>query len=718
MENTTAQQTITKNEEWKLAWRIANDTDTNLFLTGKAGTGKTTFLRYLKEHTDKRLVVLAPTGIAAINARGVTIHSFFQLPFTPFLPGTTAAEQQSHYRFSKEKLKIIRGCDLIVIDEISMVRADLLDAVDDALRRFRRCNKPFGGVQMLFIGDLQQLAPVAKDEEWSMLSRYYASPYFFDSHALRQTDYATVELKKVYRQDDTKFIGILNRIRENNADDTTLAELNKRYIPDFKPSASDGYIRLTTHNALARSVNERELEALSGKPYSFEAKTEGNFPEYSYPTDKTLTLKRGAQVMFIKNDTSPDKLFYNGMIGEVEAINANGITVRAKETGTLVDVKPETWQNCRYKINEETKEITEEVDGTFTQYPLKTAWAITIHKSQGLTFSHAIIDVHSSFAHGQTYVALSRCKTLGGLVLSAPVTRQAIISDATVDQYTRQAQAQTVSEQDIADMHRRYLANLVSELFDFAPLGFALANMTRVLDEHLYRAYPKLLAEYKSTMKDFQERVAAVAQRFHTQYEAMLTAGRGETTPELQDRITRGARYFMKETLTVKDLFQKTEPVTTNNKQLKKQLDNAREGLASALEMKLGMLAFAARENFSAEAFLQAKAAILLGKEPEKARKRTERKAEKTVVPDGNLHPSLMNELTAWRTEKMRQEGLPAYCILSQKALAGVSNLLPTEMADLLQIPGIGKAKADKYGTELLSLTRRYRKEHAAEQAD
>ena len=715
MENTTIQQTMAKNEEWKLAWQIANNTDTNLFLTGKAGTGKTTFLHYLKEHTDKRLVVLAPTGIAAINARGVTIHSFFQLPFTPFLPGTTQTEQQSHYRFSKEKLKIIRGCDLIVIDEISMVRADLLDAVDDALRRFRRCNKPFGGVQMLLIGDLQQLAPVAKDEEWSMLSRFYASPYFFDSLALRQTDYATIELKKVYRQDDSKFISILNKIRENNIDEATLAELNKRFIPDFKSSAAEGYIRLTTHNAYARSVNESELEALSGTPYSFEAKTEGNFPEYSYPTDKTLTLKRGAQVMFVKNDTSGNKLYYNGMIGEVKAITANGLTVRAKETGELIDVKQETWQNCRYRINEETKEITEEVDGTFTQYPLKTAWAITIHKSQGLTFSHAIIDVHSSFAHGQTYVALSRCKTLEGLVLSAPVTRQAIISDDTVDRYTQHAQAQKISESDIAGMHRRYLANLVSELFDFTALGFALANMTRVLDEHLYRSYPKLLAEYKSEAQAFHERIAQVAARFHTQYEAMLAQGNGETTPELQDRITRGARYFLKETLTIKDLFMKTQPVTTNNKQLKKQLDNAKENLAATLEMKTGMLAFAATQNFSTAAYLQAKAAILLGREPAKTRKQTERKAGKTAVPDGNLHPSLMNELTAWRTEKMRQEGLPSYCILSQKALTGISNLLPIEMPDLLQIPGIGKAKAEKYGLELLSLTRRYRKEHAEE---
>ena len=318
MNNNTPDNYIVTSPEWESAWKIANETGNNLFLTGKAGTGKTTFLRQLKKKSKKRIIVVAPTGIAAINARGVTIHSFFQLPFSPYVPGThTGNQQQQHYRFGKEKLRIIRGADIMVIDEVSMVRADLLDAIDDALRRLRRSDKPFGGMQMLLIGDLEQLAPVVREEEWRMLSQYYASPYFFDSRALKATDYATIELKQVFRQDDMHFVELLNKIRSKNIDDEALSTLNSRCIPNFKPRKEDGYIRLTTHNSFAQATNDREMEALPTKPYTYTATVEGDFPELSYPTDGKLTLKMGAQVMFVKNDSSAAKLFYNGMIGEV-----------------------------------------------------------------------------------------------------------------------------------------------------------------------------------------------------------------------------------------------------------------------------------------------------------------------------------------------------------------------------------------------------------------
>lgn len=713
MEQTSAKNEIVRNKDWQLAWNIVNNTDTSLFLTGKAGTGKTTFLRCLKETTDKRMVVLAPTGIAAINARGVTIHSFFQLPFSPFIPGM-ATETQSHYRFSKEKLKIIRGADLIVIDEISMVRADLLDAVDDALKRFRRNNKPFGGVQLLLIGDLQQLAPVVKDDEWQMMSQYYPSPYFFDSIALKQTTYATVELKEVFRQDDNRFIGILNKIREGKADSNTLDELNKRFIPDFSPKPEEGYIRLTTHNAFAQRTNDKELGALQGRTFSYKAKVEGNYPEYSYPTDEVLELKLGAQVMFVKNDTSGNKLYYNGMIGEISAITDNGFCVRSKDDGQNIEVGRETWQNCRYTIDETSNEIKEEVEGTFSQFPVKLAWAITIHKSQGLTFSHAIIDAHASFAHGQTYVALSRCRSLDGLVLSAPITPQAIISDNRVEGFTRRVEENEPTESDIVLMKKRYMVNLLSDLFNFVPLEIAFGSMTRVLDEHLYRAYPKTLAEFKVVQKPLHERVTEVAARFRPQYERLIEGGDGYSIGnDLQERISKGAKYFIKEISIVKELLARTD-LQTNNKQIKKQLDNAREALQEVLRLKLPMLQFAATHPFSSDAYLQAKAAVLLGEDPKAgtARRKKAKADLKAVVPDGNLHPSLFNELTAWRTEKMHEEGLPAYCILSQKALTGVSNLMPDSLEALMQIPGIGKAKADKYGVEIIAIVRRYEKEH------
>lgn len=709
MGNTANRHNLEINKDWDLAWHIINDTDTNLFLTGKAGTGKTTFLRYLKDNTDKRLVVLAPTGIAAINAHGVTIHSFFQLPFSPFIPEMTT-ETKSRYRFSKEKLKIIRAADLIVIDEISMVRADLLDAIDDSLRRIRHNNIPFGGVQLLLIGDLQQLAPVVKDNEWELLGKYYGSPYFFDSIALGKTPYVTVELKKVFRQDDGHFINILNRIRSNDADQTVIDELNKRYIPNFKPRREDGYIQLTTHNALAQAINERELSAINENSFFFDAKVEGNFPELSYPTDKRLTLKRGAQIMFVKNDTSEQHLYYNGMIGEIIAINNNGFTVRSKDSGTNIEVVPEKWQNCKYSIDEQTKEIVEEVEGVFMQYPVKLAWAITIHKSQGLTFSKAIIDVHGSFAHGQTYVALSRCKTLEGIVLSSPIQSSAIICDEKINGFTENMLSKRVEKADLDMMHKKYLLHLITSLFDFTSIFISLGSLQRLLDEHLYRAYPRLLDEYKKEYGDFEEKVVKVSLAFKQQYERMLNDSNDGISSYLQERITKGAKYFLQMLLPLKQLYAKTD-IPTNNKQISKQAENAKGNLYDAMKMKTCLLEFAAGNPLTSEGILQAKADFMLGGETKVKRERKQKKEALSTMSDVNAHPVLLAELIKWRTEKMKEENMPAYCILTQKAVVGISNLLPTDCEMLMQIPGIGKAKTDKYGEELIGIVKRFLKE-------
>ena len=423
------------SEEAKLALQIVETTGSNLFLTGKAGTGKTTFLRELKRTTSKRNVVLAPTGIAAINAEGVTIHSFFQLPFAPFVPDTSVL-QSGRFKFSKQKIKIMRSLDLIVIDEISMVRADLLDAVDSVWRHYRRNDRPFGGVQLLLIGDLGQLAPVAKDEEWTLLSRYYETPYFFSSRALRQTDYSVVELTHVYRQSDRQFVELLNRVRDNHADAEVLRQLNSRYVPDFQPREEEGYIRLTTHNAMAQQINSAELDKLPGETFTFRAEVEGKFPELSFPTDEVLELKKDAQVMFVKNDSSPEKRYYNGMIGRITAISSKGFCVRPKDSNELIEVDQEEWENNRYELDETTKEIKEVREGLFRQYPVKTAWAITIHKSQGLTFEKATIDFGSgTFAGGQAYVALSRCRSLEGMTLCQPVTHTQVFVRPEVTQF-------------------------------------------------------------------------------------------------------------------------------------------------------------------------------------------------------------------------------------------------------------------------------------------
>lgn len=419
------------NFELDVARFIVEKTDMSLFLTGKAGTGKTTFLREVVRYTKKKCIVLAPTGIAAVNAGAMTIHSFFQFGLGPFVQGVI--EPKSDFRINKSKLELIRHLQLLIIDEVSMVRADLMDHIDVELRRIRRNSKPFGGVQLLMIGDLQQLPPIAHGGEDELLRQYYKTLYFFSSAALKSMKYSCIELKNVYRQTDRHFIDILNHARDCTLTSQDISDLNARYIPGFSPKPEDGYIRLMTHNRQVDNVNETELEKLDSKPYTFVAAVTGTFPEESYPTADSLTLKKGAQVMFIKND--PERRFINGTLGEVKSIDKNRIAVRLAESGTVIDVEPMEWQNIRYQFDEESKEISSKQIGRFKQYPLKAAWAITVHKSQGLTFDKAIIDVHAAFSPGQAYVALSRCRTLDGLVLSSPVSASVFMRDNAVDAY-------------------------------------------------------------------------------------------------------------------------------------------------------------------------------------------------------------------------------------------------------------------------------------------
>lgn len=426
-----ADMTERGNFELDVARFIVEKTDMSLFLTGKAGTGKTTFLREVVRYTKKKCIVLAPTGIAAVNAGAMTIHSFFQFGLGPFVQGVI--EPKSDFRINKSKLELIRHLQLLIIDEVSMVRADLMDHIDVELRRIRRNSKPFGGVQLLMIGDLQQLPPIAHGGEDELLRQYYKTLYFFSSSALKSMKYSCIELKNVYRQTDGHFIDILNHARNCTLTSQDISDLNARYIPGFSPKPEDGYIRLMTHNRQVDYVNETEMEKLDSKPYTFVAAVTGTFPEESYPTADSLTLKKGAQVMFIKND--PERRFINGTLGEVKSIDKNSVAVRLAESGAIIDVEPMEWQNIRYQFDEESKEISSKQIGRFKQYPLKAAWAITVHKSQGLTFDKAIIDVHAAFSPGQAYVALSRCRTLDGLVLSSPVSASVFMRDNAVDAY-------------------------------------------------------------------------------------------------------------------------------------------------------------------------------------------------------------------------------------------------------------------------------------------
>ena len=600
------------NEESILAWNIIEKTSANLFLTGKAGTGKTTFLKRLKELSPKRMIVLAPTGIAAINAGGMTIHSFFQLPFSPYVPGTTfGSGEQKRYQFSKLKRNIIRSIDLLVIDEISMVRSDLLDAIDSVLRQYRkRHDLPFGGVQLLMIGDLQQLAPVVTPQEEHLLGQHYDTPFFFSSNALKQVGYLTVELKKIYRQQDEQFISLLNQIRENKASEATLQALNQRYIPNFVPPKEGNYIRLTTHNAPAQYINEQQLAALPAQSFSFTADIEGDFPETSYPADFKLTLKPGAQVMFIKND--PQHRFYNGMIGEVIGVktdeNGSKIIVRSKDSGEEFELEKMEWTNAKYTLNEKTKEIEETVEGKFMQYPLRLAWAITIHKSQGLTFEHAIIDASHSFTHGQTYVALSRCKTLEGMVLSEPLSRGAIISSQTVDAFTSQLAAP--SQEQISSLELQYIIYCISELFDFYSIRASYEHLMRCLVEFFNGKYPRVVSEYQK-LQVVLKSLIAVSDKFRVQYTGMLARNPDVRQAELQDRIHKGAMYFLDKIGILSDLIRKSN-LDTDNKVARKQFEDRFSVFSEDVKLKERLLKYECSAEFTVTDYLKKKAQFLL----------------------------------------------------------------------------------------------------------
>lgn len=450
MEKYTDTMKMTQPQEF--ADQFINLTSQHVFLTGKAGTGKTTFLKHLIETTHKQAVIVAPTGIAALNAGGVTIHSFFQLPFAGFIPdfvnemyvsANAKLESKStllrHFRHNKKRQQLMRSLELLVIDEVSMLRADLLDAIDWVLRNVRKINEPFGGVQVLFIGDLHQLPPVVKQEEWSQLSRYYAGIHFFNALVIREQPPVYVELTTIYRQQDTTFIDVLNQLRNNQLTSGGLKVINEKVNPSFDSTEHQGYITLTTHNYKADAMNRKALDKLPARCYSYEAEITGDFPNHIFPVEPVLQLKKGAQVMFIKNDLSFEKLYYNGKMAIVTEINEHEVVVECIEDRVRIEVQRYEWENIRYTSNPSTGEIEEETIGTFVHYPLKLAWAITVHKSQGLTFDKAVLDVSDVFAPGQAYVALSRLRSLEGLVMLNPMRINGINTDEAIIRYGTQA---------------------------------------------------------------------------------------------------------------------------------------------------------------------------------------------------------------------------------------------------------------------------------------
>ena len=463
--------------------RFINQTNKSIFLTGKAGTGKTTLLKEIIATTHKNTVVVAPTGIAALNANGVTIHSLFQLPFAAFIPDNKQLPHFSevvkfenrdslgrHFKMNNVKRSVIRNMELLVIDEVSMLRADVLDAMDFMMRKVRRIERPFGGTQVLFIGDLLQLPPVVKNEEWSMLKKYYRGVFFFHSHIIQQYPPLYIELDKIFRQTDTEFIDVLNNLRYNKITADDIKKLNQFVQPNFDLKKNKGYITLTTHNSKADTINAQSLMDLDGKQFTYLPEITDDFPEKIFPLDEKLQLKIGAQVMFVKNDLNADKQFYNGKMGVVKSLTEKEIFVHFPEENKTIEVERYEWQNIRYNINENTKEIQEEVIGTFVHYPIKLAWAITVHKSQGLTFDKAALDVSQVFAPGQAYVALSRLRSLKGLVLLSPLRMNGISSDEEVLNYAENKASEEILKHSLAKETLNFWLHSLVNSFDFKSL--------------------------------------------------------------------------------------------------------------------------------------------------------------------------------------------------------------------------------------------------------
>ena len=691
------------NPQFELAFNYVRHTGKNIFLTGRAGTGKTTFLHRIKEERSKRMVVAAPTGVAAINAGGVTLHSLFQLPMGLYLP-ETSREANSQRRFSRDKIQLLRSLDLLVIDEISMVRADLLDAVDDVLRRYRDDPRAFGGVQLLMIGDLHQLPPVVKPEDWQLLRPHYVTSYFFGSLALQRTDMVSIELKHIFRQSDGRFIELLEKVRNNQIDAQVLETLNSRYSSGFQPGVRDDYITLTSHNALSCELNAQRLDSLQERSRTFKARIVGDFPETSYPTEQTLEFKKGAQVMFVRNDLSPERRYFNGKIGRIIRFANDEIVVRCKEEREDIVVTPVEWQNLKYSLDEETKEIKEEVLGTFTQYPLKLAWSITIHKSQGLTFDRVIIDARSAFAHGQVYVALSRCRSFEGIVLSSRLSPSSVKTDSVVKAYSEKNASNTPTDVHLRESKREYQEALLRELFDFRAMNTNLQGLARLVQEH-----PSLSAEglskFEALVSKTTTEIFSIAEKFVPQLQSyFLQAELPEENEPFRERLKKAGAYFSSKLDSEFLSEMKRLDLTTDDRSVLKRAGQYSQNLEKEVLIKHACFA-SCQNGFSAAGYIKAKTSAELDSRESEIRSTADVPAE---VPKDTPHPELYSRLLEWRDVTAEELDVAVHEVLPTRSLQELVRLLPMERDSLKGISGIGKSRLKRFGATLLLIVRKY----------
>ena len=744
---------IEKDSRFLLAERYIQETGISVFLTGKAGTGKTTFLKHIVAGCSKRLAVVAPTGVAAVNAGGVTIHSFFQLPLCPYLPDvkelvTEYQMPEKNRSLRKDRVKILRTLELLIIDEISMVRADILDAIDATLKRYRKNDRPFGGVQLLMIGDVQQLPPVVTESEKPFMDQVYPSPFFFNSRAFRKLGYIVIELNKIHRQRDAEFTSMLNDIRTGNPSDQTLERLNRRLDPGFEPPSGEYWIRLTTHNHQADSINREKMDALKGKSMIFKAEIDGNYPESAYPAETELRLKKGAQVMFTRNDTSGNSMYFNGKIGTVTSLDPEIIVT--DENGNEIIVNREKWDNVRYEINPETQEIQAVNDGSFTQYPLRAAWAITIHKSQGLTFDRVVIDAGKAFSFGQVYVALSRCRSLDGIVLTTPITRKCTFRNMEVSIFENGYTPENQAVESLDNYRDSYLVDKICSAFSLGRIASLSLKLEKLWKGSLGSVYPKISARFTALVtgqdEDFSgvEAIASVGTRFQSQIREIF-ADQSRCTEDrdafVSERISKACAYFTVQLGYYAKSIAPTCLVEIENKETQKVFKNIAEELLKELIFRLSLYRATMADGFSVKLFSRVATECELEKtgtlkscvrriisasraaaDKDGGNAGTDNANGKKEVQESGMDADtsdidteydeatekLLKVLKAWRKMKYEELHLPAFMIMHQKVLVQIAEEKPASREELMQINGFGKKQWDKYGEEILEIIEEY----------
>lgn len=703
---------IDHTKEFDLAYRFATETNQNIFLTGKAGTGKTTFLKYLRQNSIKKTVVAAPTGVAAINANGVTLHSLFQLPFGIILPNSnflSSPENSIHYHplisklhYSSEKLNLLRSIELLIIDEASMLASYIVDAIDVILRYVRkRPELPFGGVQILLIGDLHQLPPVVKRDDWDMLQEFYSSIFFFDSFVLRDNLPIVIELKEIFRQKDEKFIEILNGIRNNDITEENFRLLNSRIKRHFIPRDNDGYITLTTHNFQSDEINRKKLKNLPSFAQIYQAEISGEFPENIFPAEAGLELKVGAQVMFLKNDTEGKK-YFNGKIGVITKLNEDAVRVKCEHDFEEIDVKQSEWQNIRYILDAETRELTEEVIGTFRQFPLRLAWAITIHKSQGLTFEKAVIDAEKAFAIGQVYVALSRCTTLEGLVLSSPVYRNFLGEHEDLKGWQKKNQYQNLAQLFI-ESRQNFIIDELQNIFTWKTWHFELKALNEFLWENRIMFSPEAIT-WISNLIEKQKELSETAEKFK---QTIIRLNRNnllaEDNDNLQKRIKDGAAYFYDEISKWNALFT-NHPLSVETKKAARKIDRWLEEISFTLQEILFKINVC-KNGFMLENYLRSCRSF------SPSTKILSSYSKDKLIPSDDekiTHNELYHQFVELRSQIKKDSSLPNYLIFNNASIKNLCAYLPLTTDELVKVKGFKKAKTDTYGDKIISLVKDY----------